>query len=411
MAKKKKYAAAAPRPQQRSDTGGAISWLCSPEAFAQLMPGYTRLSENPEIQTAMQRVADLVSSMTIHLMENTKDGDRRIKNELSRKIDITPCRYTTRKAWIEKSVKDMLDGGNSIHLPHFSNGLLDDIEPIPASRVQIHDLDYGYYVTIRGARYEHDELLHFSYNQDPERPWRGRGYTVLLKHIAKQLAQARRTTLALMESPTPSIIVKVDGLIPEFTTVEGRKKLGAQYLDSSENGRPWFIPAENFSIEQVKPLNLKDLAIIDSITLDKKTAASIIGVPAFIVGAGDFDADEYNNFVRTIVLPIARSIEQELTRKLLISPNWYFRFNPRSLYAYSLAELAEVNCNMVDRAIIDRNEARDALGYNPREGLSELAILENYIPYSKIGDQKKLEQKESSKKKPKKGGDADGETQ
>jgi len=46
----------------------------------------------------------------------------------------------------------------------------------------------------------------------------------------------------------------------------------------------------------------------------------------------------------------------------------------------------------VDRAIIDRNEARDALGYDPRDGLSELAILENYIPYAKIGEQKKLEQ-------------------
>ncbi len=51
-----------------------------------------------------------------------------------------------------------------------------------------------------------------------------------------------------------------------------------------------------------------------------------------------------------------------------------------------------MNCNLVDRAIIDRNEARDALGYDPRDGLSELAILENYIPYAKIGEQKKLEQ-------------------
>ena len=394
MAKKRKRAVRSPT-EQRCDAS-SVAWMCAPDTWASLT-GYTRLSDNPEIQTAIQHVADMVSSMTIHLMENTKDGDRRIKNELSRKVDITPCKYITRKALIEKIVKDMLIGGNAFCMPHYSGTLLDDIEPLPTGSVSIIDHVYGYHVMVRGVRFEPDEILHFTHNPDPDMPWRGRGHAVLLKSVAKQLAQARKTSAALMESPAPSLVVKVDGLTEEFASVAGRKKLGEQYLDSSENGKPWFIPAEAFSVEQIKPLNLNDLAIIDSIKLDKRTAAAIIGVPAFVVGAGEFDADEHNNFVRSIVLPIARSIEQELTRKLLISPNWYFRFNPRSLYAYSITELAEVNCNMVDRAIIDRNEARDALGYNPREGLSDLAILENYIPYEKIGDQKKL-----------KGGDASG---
>jgi HK97 family phage portal protein len=283
-----------------------------------------------------------------------------------------------------------------VHIPHYTGNKLDDIEPIPQSKCSILDLEYGYRIQIRGRYFEHDELLHFVHNPDPERPWHGRGHTVSLRGVATQLARARGTAAALMESPAPSIIVKVDGLTEEFASPEGRKKLSEQYLDSSERGRPWFIPAEAFAIEKVAPLNLNDLAIIDSINLDKRAVASIVGVPPFLVGVGDFDQEEYNAFIRFIVLPIARAIEQELTQKLLISPNWYFRFNPRSLYAYSYAEMGEVNCNLVDRAIIDRNEARDSLGYDPRDGLSELAVLENYIPYTKIGEQKKLEQ--SSKK-------------
>jgi len=387
MSKKNKRKTRAPT-QKRTVSG--ITWLCSPETYS-LLAGYTPLSENPEVQTAIQRIADLVSSMTIHLMENARDGDKRIKNELSRKVDITPCKYVTRKAWIETIVKDMIIGGNSVHIPHYAGNLLDDIEPIPQSRCSIMDQGYGYYLLIRGQRFEHDEALHFILNPDTEHPWRGLGHAVLLKNVAKQLAQARSTASALMESPAPSIIVKVDGLTEEFSSPEGRTKLSEQYLSSSENGQPWFIPAEAFAIEKVTPLNLNDLAIIDSINLDKRTAAAIIGVPPFLVGVGKFDQNEYNAFIRSVVLPIARAIEQELTRKLLISPNWYFRFNPRSLYAYSITELGEVNCNLVDRAIIDRNEARDALGYDPRDGLSELAILENYIPYAKIGEQKKLE--------------------
>jgi len=377
-------------PQKRT-TG--MTWLTSPDGFNCLVGnGYTKLSNCPEIQTAANRIADLISVMTIQLMSNTKDGDQRIKNELSRKIDINPNKFTTRKNWMYSIIRNiLLDGnGNSIQIPHIVSGLLDDIEPMDMTRTTIVDLPYGYYILYNGMRYEPDEILHFIDNPDPQKPYRGLGYTAMLRDLSATLKQARSTSKALMESPHPSIIVKVDGLTEEFASKEGRASLGAQYIDSSEDGKPWMIPAEAFEVTTVKPLTIMDLAIIDSITLDKRTAASIFGVPPFLVGEGKYDKDEYNNFISTRVLPIARTIEQELTRKLLLSPDWYFRFNPRSLYSYSITDVAEVAMNMVDRAVIDRNEARDWLGWTPREGLSELAILENYIPYSKIGDQKKL---------------------
>jgi len=380
-------------PQKRTSS---LTWLTSPEGFEALtISGYTKLSDCPEIQTAANRIADLISSMTIHLMTNTKDGDQRIKNELSRKIDINPNKYTSRKNWVYSVVRNiLLDGkGNSIQIPHFVNGYLDDIEPMNMGAVIITDLQYGYYVLYNGVRYEPDEILHFTDNPDPQKPWRGTGYNVMLKDLSSTLKQARATGKALMETPHPSIIVKVDGLTEEFASVEGRAALGGQFMDASEDGKPWFIPAEAFDVITVKPLTISDLAIKDSITIDKRTAAAIFGVPPFLVGDGLYDKDEFNNFISTRVLPIARGIEQELTRKLLLSPDWYFRFNPRSLYSYSITDIAEVACNMVDRAIVDRNEARDWLGWTPREGLSELAILENYVPYAKIGDQKKLVQK------------------
>ena len=394
---KKRNSRKAPKKRESAST---LAWLTTPDAYSLLTAGggYRRLIDCPEIQTAANRVADLISTMTIHLMGNTKDGDKRIKNELSRKIDIKPNKWTTRKQWMFSIVRNMLlDGeGNAVQLPHYdSNGYLEDIEPFNMANVGIHDdhTGYGYYITYRGVRFEPDEVLHFVDNVDPQKPWIGKGYKVLLKDLAKTLRQATTTKNALMGSPSPSIVVKVDGLTEEFADVKGRKKLREQYIDASENGEPWMIPAEAFDVVTVKPLTIQDLAIKDSVAMDKRTAAAIFGVPPFLVGEGDFDKDSYNNFISSVVLPKATGIQQELTGKLLINPDWYFRFNPRSLFSYSLTEIAEVACNYVDRAIIDRNEARDwGGGWTPREGLSELAILENYIPYAKIGDQGKLKE-------------------
>ena len=374
--------------------------LCSSDTFNMMLrSGYTRLSENPEVVSAVNFIADQLSIMTIRLMHNTKNGDERIKNELSRKIDIEPCKFLTRQQWIKKIVRDMLISGNSVHIPHYIGTVLDDIQPLPASQVNFINDNYGYKILYNGITLFPDEVLHFTHNEHPDTPWLGKGLRPILKPLVQRLSQARVTTTSLMESPVPSIIVKVDGLTEEFASPKGRKKLGEQFIDSNENGHPWFIPAEAFEIEQVKPLNINDLAIPNTITLDKRTAAAIVGVPPFIVGEGKFDKEEYNNFVSTRMLPIARNVDQQLTRKLIYSPNWYFQFNPRSLYSYSITELAEVDCNLVDRAIIDRNEARADMGRDYREGLSELAILENYIPYSKIGDQKKLQEVEDSNAK------------
>ena len=98
--------------------------------------GYTRLSDNPEIQTACLRIAELIGSMTIYLMENGPDGDRRIINELSRKIDIEPNRNMTRSHWMTVNVMNMLlhGKGNGICVPHTHEGNLESLEPIAAKR-------------------------------------------------------------------------------------------------------------------------------------------------------------------------------------------------------------------------------------------------------------------------------------
>ena len=81
-----------------------------------------------------------------------------------------------------------------------------------------------------------------------------------------------------------------------------------------------------------------------------------------------------------------------MTKKLLISPKWFWKFNIRSLYSYNLHELADVYKDLRAIGVVDGNEVRDAIGMEPRDGLDELVMLENYIPTNRLGDQLKLKQ-------------------
>lgn len=390
MAKSKKRARAEPKEKQ-----AAVGYLVSDEAWETLcVQGYTNLAHNPEIITAVNKIATLIASMTIHLMENTDKGDVRIKDELSRKIDINPYSYGTRQTFMQVVIRNMLleGNGNAVVLPVTERGLLRDLIPVDPAQVSFRQEGYGYRVLISGAPYTPDEVLHFIANPDPHQPWKGQGYKVPLRDVAANLKQAAATEKGFMESKwKPSIIVKVDGMTDEFSSPDGRRKLLESYLDTDHAGEPWLIPAEQFEIEQVKPLSLSDLAIADVVELDKRTVASILGVPPFVLGIGDFRAEAWNNFISTTIMPIAKGIEQELTKKLLLSPKRYFRFNTRSLYTYDITQLSQVATDLYVRGIMTGNEVRDWTGQSPKEGLDDLVILENYIPRGMIGDQSKLQ--------------------
>ena len=384
---------------RKKEQRSSIGYLLGEDWQTILCTGYTSLDRNPEIMTACHRIAELIGSMTIHLMENTADGDRRIINELSRTLDIAPEPNMTRKTWMEAIVMNLLlyGRGNSIVLPHTHEGYIESLEPISASRVSFlpDPVSYRKYkVLIDGKAKNPANLLHFTYNTDPTYLWKGRGFEVNLLEIANNLKQAQATEKGFMESKwKPSVIVKVDALTDEFASPSGRQKLLESYVKSSSVGEPWLIPADQFQVEQIRPLSLADLAIKDTVELDKKTVASVIGVPAFLLGIGEYSQKEWNNFVQTKLRPIVLGIQQEMTRKLIVSPKWYVRFNIWSLLDYDLNTMSSVLLAGSDRGFVCGDEWRDKMNLSPA-GLKEYKILENYIPYDMSGNQKKLEQNE-----------------
>lgn len=365
--------------------------LNSPGVLAGI--GYHRLLDAPEVASAIWIISDLISSMSIHLMENRKNGDVRIRDQLARKVDVNPWSMGTRLLWMQWIVDTMIARGESVVIPKTTGDLIADLIPAPNATVHRDPGATDYYAMFNGAKFDSGNILHFRLRPDPDQPWRGLGVQVQLDQIVQSILQTYETKTAYMSSEyKPPVVVAVNSDSP-LSNQKERDRFTETYLKRQDKSAPLIIPADLMNISQVKPLSLTDLAIKDGIELDKKTVASIIGVPAFLLGVGFFNKEEYNTFISRKILPIARGIEQELTKKLIFSDNRYWRLNSRGLYAYSITDLATIAKEWRGAGLMTGNEARNWIDMSPKDGLDELVMLENYLPADRLGDQKKLNDK------------------
>jgi HK97 family phage portal protein len=368
-------------------------WMSGGDNNDLLLPsGFIPVTKNEEVRKCIHKIADLVSSMTIMLMENGETGDIRLKNELSKKIDVYPNNRMIRKNFIYKIVSDMITNGNSVVFPKISGGLLDNLIIWDIDSVTYKGDLEDYRIQYKQQIYDPDEVLHFVLIPDDLFPYKGSGFVPIVKDTIANIVQANTTKTGFLQSKwRPSLIIKVESDAEGMQIKEEREKILNSYVGDTDSGEPWIIPASEIDVKEIRPLSLQDLAIQEGLQLDKKSIAAAFGVPAYMLGVGTFSKDEYNNFIASVIMPIARIIEQELSKKIVYAPAWYFKFNSKSLMQYDLTELTTHVKEMIGGGMMNRNEGRNSFDLSPVEGLDEYVVLENYIPVSDVGNQKKLD--------------------
>lgn len=396
--------------------------------------GYSRLSDNPEVIAGINVIADLVSNMTIRLMENDEDGHKRIHNELSRKLDVEPNEFMTRKNFIFGLTQSLLLYGNQITLPEYENkdkikssihlsekikgkkktdknrrdrednqtdefdeiaerGNLINLHPISRDKVVYKKYTdrYGYCIEIDKVRYHHSRLLHFVLNPTSESPYVGTGYKVALKDLLSTLKQANNMKQTFMGGKyTPPLIISVASTSKKLSSKAGRDQILEEYVENTEAGKPMILPSDIMNVETVKPLTLKDVAVNETISLDKKAVASILGIPSFLLGVGDWKQAEFNNFVETKIASIAEIIQQEMTKKLIINTKWFVKFNTRSLKSFAQEDLVNMGAKLHAQGLMTGNEVRNWIDLDPKKDLNDLTLLENYIKLEDVSKQSKL---------------------
>ena len=133
-----------------------------------LCSGYKPVTSCTEVQIAIGVYASLIANMTIQLMQNTPLGDVRIRNGLSRKLDIEPHRYMTHQTFMTNLVRVLMTHGNQVTVPKYTReGYLDELEPLPPGSVSFVGDGNGYRIMYQGRSFAPEEVLHFPLNPDP----------------------------------------------------------------------------------------------------------------------------------------------------------------------------------------------------------------------------------------------------
>lgn len=369
-------------------------FMTLPEFLNAQSEGYTPLHKHADVKVCVKRIADLVSSMPIYQMQNSDIGNVRLIDGLSRKIDIDPNPYLTRKTLIYKCVEELLIYGNSFLLPAYDRqGLLQELRPVESRTVSLTPLDDGgYRAKIGNVDFEAEEIVNFVNNPCYNTPWKGQSYKVQLSDVLRNLKQSSKIKSDYYTNQyRPGLIFLFNGDSDVFRSEEEREKVYNKWL-KTKLGMPYMLPESLVDVKEFKNMSLADIAINESVEIDKRFIAALIGVPAFFLGVGEYNEKEYNNFIDTTIRPIAEILQQELTKKLLIATDRFFKFNINGLKAFDMDSRLQAMYEGKAMGVFNGDEVRVVAGYEPTgiKEMQEFSMLENYIRVQDASKQKKL---------------------
>ena len=232
--------------QKRSSVGAIL--LNTPGVI--LPSGYHRMADTPEVAGAVWCISDLIASMTIHLMQNTSNGDVRVRDELAKKVGIAPWSMGTRQTLVSWIVTTLLLEGDAFVLPVTSGGYLADLVPMPGAYAMAQPDGLTYMVAWQGVDFMPDDVLHFVLHPDLQQPWRGTGLQVQLRDVVASLVQATATKTAYMSSEyRPPLIISVNS-DSDLADEEAREKFIQKRLSRKNRDEPWIFPADLMHVER-----------------------------------------------------------------------------------------------------------------------------------------------------------------
>lgn len=350
------------------------------------LSGGADIENSLELMGIIDFIGGLIGSLTIKVWEKKDGKEERIEDGLAYLLDIAPFEDMTRIEWMKLLVKRIFLDGKAYIYPHRKKELITKLEVLPKPYLKGDRLFYTQGGETKSVLKE--ECLSFSFY----------GFEIhnLLKEKIKNIQQTAKLKRHFFEGAfNPNFLIKVDMAFQTMFDEKTRKEIIEQIEKSRLENQSVVIPSGEMELEALPSLNYESLGITTALNSEKIAMANALGVPPFLFGVGNYNADEYNAFVKTFLLPKIKVIEQGLSR-LFYSPSRFVKFSVKSLYQFDLEEQASLVNNGISLGYITGNEAREFLGFERKDDpeLDKFKMLENYIPIADSGNQKKLKNEE-----------------
>lgn len=341
-----------------------------------------------EFERAVETIGSLLGALTLQVWQSKGNTKERLKNAKSYWLDIEPTSGVTRLEWTKKVVRTMYERGVcfvSVETDSAGNQLkiLDDALVQTDGTVRCYKQNVVYKAT---------DLLRFSVGTKPA--------LEALKQTNDNLRMAAALKARFLKNSfIPKMVVKVDVDMSALTDENDKrlKVLQNVIARSAESGQPIVFEQGFAEIQELKGRTYDELGLDVALKDEQLKVAAFFGLPAFLVGAGSFDREEYNLFIKTTFMTLVRMFEQQLSR-VFASKDVYVKYNTERLLSIDLSEQMSFVSECLAQGIMTPNEARQKLGLTPSgaKGMNDFRILENYVPVSQLGDQAKLNKKKES---------------
>lgn len=340
----------------------------------------------PSLKAGIGFIADLVSSLEIKLHKVTDGKVETISDDYRLKMLNDETGDTLNSYQMKQSlIRDFIIAGNGyVYLNKDRNRII-SIHYVEPSRVSVTpNVDPIFKdgkLIVNGVLYDNYDFIIFAKNTVNGLSGKG------LLDESSDILELTYNTLAFANANIKAGGIK-RGVVKSSIKLDEESKqclrsTWAELYDTNNRENKVIILNDGLDFKELSQTSI-ELQILENRKTNNEDILNLIKMPLSILN-GDATEQQYNNFIKSTIIPILSQLESAFNSALLLETEkeskYYFAFETKDLLKGSAKERFETYKTAVEAGIMTVNEARYQEDYDSIEGLDNIKMSLGHVLY------------------------------